>query len=172
MAGVNFFASTSHKKNKKPTDAFSHIRNCTSTAQQTAYRMSKLPVTADTRPRMMSTTLDHQKGNKLWVHDAVPRNYSYHPFSTQVSGITPEGPALPTVAMINSARFSSGGSVGPIQQFGAGSSGAGGVQNDDDGRQRRRQGSRPETLVAGGRSVKTESHTLYHTPYYHNNGMC
>ena len=45
----------------------------------------------DTMARMQSTTLDHQKGNKLWVHDAVPRHYHYHPFSTQVSGITPEG---------------------------------------------------------------------------------
>ena len=48
---------------------------------------------ADTMARMQSTTLDHQKGNKLWVHDAVPRHYHYHPFSTQVSGITPEGRA-------------------------------------------------------------------------------
>ena len=70
----------------------------------------------ETRPRMMSTTLDHQKGNKLWIHDAVPRNYSYHPFSSEVSGITPAGPGLPTVAMINSARLT--GSFGAATAVG------------------------------------------------------
>ena len=112
----------------------------------------------------MSTTLDHQKGNKLWIHDAVPRNYSYHPFSSEVSGITPAGPGLPTVAMINSARLT--GSFGAATAIGGSQSGG----SDVDGGQRRQLDTK--NLVAGAREVKTESHTLYHTPFYQNNGMC
>lgn len=90
---------------------------------------------------MMSTTLDHQKGTKLWVHDATPRTYDYHPFSPHVTGLTP-------------SQNPKGGSGRRRDAF--------------DGRQT----METKTAVAGGRAVRAESHTLYHTPYYQNNGMC
>ena len=65
------------------------------------------------------------------------------------------GPALSTVAMINSARFT-GGSMGDT--------------TTDGGEERRQMTTR--NLVAGARAVKTESHTLYHTPFYQGNGAC
>ena len=56
--------------------------------------------------------------------------------------------------MINSARLT-GGSMG---------------DTTDGGGERRQMSTR--NLVAGARAVKTESHTLYHTPFYQGNGAC
>jgi hypothetical protein len=164
MGANSSLAPNKHQKlNNKRYRTIAPAPNATATPT-----MSK-PPTADTRSRMMSTALDHQKGNKLWVHDAVARDYSYHPFSSQVSGITPEGPALPTVAMINSARLT--GSLAGGAGGGATGASRRGVKSDDDdgGLSSSVIG---KTLVAGGRAVKVESHTLYHTPFYSNNGMC
>ena len=59
---------------------------------------------------------------------------------------------MPTVAMINSARLTAMGDTA------------------DGGGERRHLSTR--NLVAGARAVKTESHTLYHTPFYQGNGAC
>lgn len=131
--------------------------------------------------RMLSTCLDHQKGTKLWVHDAAPRHYGYHPFSTAVTGITPEGRAgtgpgvgIPSTVGVMSTVAVRGGRGVKGSSSGEMESGAAaeqrGIRNDAHAGGRGQLAT--SALSAGAREVKTESHTLYHTPYYQNNGMC
>ena len=118
------------------------------------------PTTRGDPARMMSTTLDHQKGTKLWVHDATPRTYDYHPFSPHVTGLTPsENPKVGSGRRRDTCNVPNS----PGSRRGEESR-----QVDAGGRQT----METKTVVAGGRAVRAESHTLYHTPYYQNNGMC
>eukprot|EP00740_Mantoniella_antarctica_P023943 CAMPEP_0198685526 /NCGR_PEP_ID=MMETSP1468-20131203/13765_1 /TAXON_ID=1461545 /ORGANISM="Mantoniella sp, Strain CCMP1436" /LENGTH=89 /DNA_ID=CAMNT_0044431069 /DNA_START=474 /DNA_END=739 /DNA_ORIENTATION=+ len=77
---------------------------------------------SNTRPRMLSTALDHQKGTARWVHDAVPRSYAYNPLTGAVSGSSGSSGirGLPTVAMINSARVTAVLGGEPVISAGAG----------------------------------------------------